>query len=33
MQSLQYNSSRNSQVIQVHFDTPIVIPAGVERIW
>jgi gliding motility-associated-like protein len=31
-QSLQYNSSRNSQVIQVHFDTPIVIPAGVERI-
>jgi gliding motility-associated-like protein len=31
-QSLQYNSSRNSQVIQVDFDTPIVIPAGVERI-
>lgn len=31
-QSLQYNSSRNSQIIQVDFDTPIVVPAGVERI-
>ena len=26
------NINRNSQIIQVNFDTPIVVPAGVERI-
>src|SRR6218665_1654461 len=31
-QALDYNSSRNSQVVQVDFKTPIVVPAGVERI-